>query len=435
MSFTSAARRDVSLIVVAKSVGWFGDAMATLALTLQLQSAGHGAGAVAALLIADALPIVLLSGVAGRLVDRLDSRRLLVATTLAQAGVCTMLAESHSTAQVLALVAVLGAGQAVVGATWQALLAEAAPADVLPAAMGQAQAGMTLAGVAAPACAGVLVGAFSVRVPLLIDAGSFVACALLAMLIATRRRVASPADGVRPRGGWAIVRADALLRPLFGLLGLLVLLGCMVNVVDVFLVRETLHASTTWYGIVGAAFSAGAVAGALASGRLHGAERQARAFVGAGIALALGIAAIGLVPSVGVLLPVSVAVGFTNGSLNVTLSSLVMGTTPADERGRVGAALGATASGTQILAFAASGALASALSPREIFVGAGLLGATAPALLGRRLLRAAHLRATPPLDIGPGQCPGVRRTFRGGSAWASRVGRASGRRGRAPSHG
>src|ERR671930_6727 len=113
MSFTSA-RRDVSLIVVAKSVSWLGDLLAEVALVLRLQSHGAGAGAVAALLVANAMPIVLLSGVVGG---------------------------------VVALVALLGAGQAVNSACWQALLPTVVSGDALTRAIGRTQAGQMMAGI------------------------------------------------------------------------------------------------------------------------------------------------------------------------------------------------------------------------------------------------------------------------------------------------
>jgi MFS family permease len=185
------------------------------------------------------------------------------------------------------------------------------------------------------------------------------------------------------------VRRDALLAPLFVLLALLVLLGSMVNVVNVFLVRDALHASTTWYGIVGASFAVGMLVGALSAGRLSGAPALARAFVAATLLLACGLAGAGLAPSVGWLLPICVATGVGNGILNVTLSSMVMGRARPAERGRVGAVLNGVASGTQLVAFAAAGLAASMLSPRAIFVLAGVLALSAPLLFGRRLVRAA----------------------------------------------
>jgi predicted MFS family arabinose efflux permease len=255
--------------------------------------------------------------------------------------------------------------------------------------VGKSQAGVTLAGIVSPALGGVLTGLYGSRVPLLIDAATFLAVLAAAVLMHTRREVSRPAPGVKQHGGLAIVRRDGLLRPLFVLLALFVLIGCMVNVADVFLVRETLGASTTWYGISGAAFAAGALTGALLSSRLVGTRRLALSFVGSAVVLALGLCAIGLAPAVAWLLPFGFVTGAANGVLNVTLSSLLIRRTLAAERGRVAALLNGTASGTQLVAFAVGGALLSTLNPRTMFVLAGSVALLAPVLIGRRVVRAA----------------------------------------------
>jgi MFS family permease len=388
MSFRSP-RRDVSLVVLARSVSWLGDELATVALVLRLQSQGHGALAVALLLIANGLPIVALSGVVGRLVDRYDNRTLLVWSSLLQGLVCAAVATVDSAPAVLALVAVLGAGQAVNGASWQALLATLVDGDELTRATGRAMAGRTLAGITAPALSGLLVGLYGAKVPLLLDGVAYLAVTGVALLIVTRRQATAADAAERPLGGLAIVRADDLLRPLFVLLGLLVLLVCMVNVVEVFLIRVTLHASTTWYGLAGAMLSVGSLGGALLAGRLRGPGSLARGLVWSAAVISVALAAMGCAPSVAWLLPAAAVLGAANGVLNVTLSSLVMGRARPAERGRVGALLSGVASGTQILAYAAGGALAGVLAPREIFVAAGVLGLVAPLVLGRGLIRNA----------------------------------------------
>jgi MFS family permease len=388
MSFTSAGR-DLRWVVGAKAVSWLGDEVALVAMTLRLQSGGHGAAAVAALLIANLLPIALLSPLVGRVVDRYDNRALLVGSSAVQALACVALAFVLTPATVLALMLVLGAGQAVNSATWTALLPAIVGADRLPKAIGLSQAATTVAGIVAPAVGGLLTGRFGARVPLLVDAASFVVVLVAALAIHARRTVARSETGLAPRGGLAIVRRDALLRPLFVLLALFVLIGSMVNVVEVFLIRGTLHASTTWYGVAGAMLSAGALVGAVLSGRLAGPARLARGFVLSCVALAITLVGIGLSPSVLCLLPITFALGAANGVLNVTLSSLVMGRARDAERGRVGALLGGVASGMQLVAFAAGGALASQLSPRTVFVLAGAFGLLAPMLFGRGVLRAA----------------------------------------------
>lgn len=384
------------LVVGAKSVSWLGDVVAEVALVLRLQSQGHGAGAVAALLIANLVPIVLLSGVVGRLLDRRDNRTLLIVSSLGQAAVCTVLAFASDPAALLALVAALGVGQAVNGATWQALLPTIVGRDELPTAMGRAQAGMTLASVIAPALSGLLTGWYGARVPLLLDAVTFLLVTGAAALLATRRRVTS-APAKRERGGVRIVWSDGLLRPLFLLLAVFVLLASMVNVVEVFLVRETFGASTLWYGLLGASFAIGLLAGALTGGRLRGAPQLARWFVAGTVLLSACLAVIGVVPRIGWLVPCLFAAGMGNGILNVTLGSLVMGRARDNERGRVGAMLNGVASGMQLIAFVTAALLAAAFTPREIFVAAGVSGLLAPLLLGRRLTR----HAVEPADTAP----------------------------------
>lgn len=386
MSFTSS-RRDLRLVVSAKAISLLGDEVAAVALVLRLQAHGAGPRGVAALLIAGMLPLLLFAGPVGRLVDHVDSRRLLVLSGLLQAVVCSVLASVGSTASVLGLVALLGAGQAVNGATWQSLLPAIAGPEELPRAVGMAQAGTTIASIAAPAIGGLLTGRYGTRVPLLVDAATFFAVTAAGLLLATRR-VPATADGAAasPRGAFRIVRADRMLRVLFVLLGLLVLVGAMVNVIEVFLIRETLHASSTWYGFVGAMLGVGLLSGALLGGRVRGTVKLARMFVGSAMLLATSMVLIGLMPSVGWLLLPVYTLGLSNGIVNVALSSLVMGRARANERGRVAAMLSGIASGTQLGAYVLGAVLAIALTPREIFIlaGAGALAVTL--LLGRRLV-------------------------------------------------
>jgi MFS family permease len=390
MSFRS--RRALWLAITAKAVSFFGDQVATVALLLRLQGSGAGAPAVAGLLMAGLAPIALLAPVAGRLVDRYSSRRLLLVSGAAQAAVCSGLVCASGTAATLALVAVLGAGQAVNGATWQALLPSLVGPGELARALGLAQAATTAGMIAAPAAGGLLTAAAGARPALALDAATFVLVAVAGLVVPARRPAAVP--GRRP-GGLAIVRRDPLLRATVGLLALFVLLGATVNVVDVFLVRETLGASSFWYGLVGAAYAAGVFGGALGAGRLGSPSALARAFVAGSTLLGVGLVGMGLAPSVAVLTAVSFATGACNGVLNVATSALVFGRARDEERGRVAALLGGVTSGAELAAYAMGGALAGVLAPRAVFVLAGACGALAPLLAGRPVLRSAPRSVTP----------------------------------------
>src|SRR2546426_1008698 len=109
MSFTSRWT-DVYLAAGARAISTCGDFLAATALVLALQERGAGSGAVAAVLVAAAIPPVVLARWTGRLADRVDSRLLLVGAGLAQAAVCLALAYVSGTAAVVALVGVLGCG-------------------------------------------------------------------------------------------------------------------------------------------------------------------------------------------------------------------------------------------------------------------------------------------------------------------------------------
>lgn len=402
MSFRVRAS-DLPLVIGAKAVSFLGDEVATVALMLRLQNAGAGPGAIAILFIANLAPIVLLAGPVGQLVDRYDNRRLLVISSVVQALICVALTTSADPLVVLPLVAALGAGQAVNGATWQALIPAVVGEQRLPRALSLSQAANTLAGIAAPALSGVLTGAFGARVPLLVDAATFLAVLGAALLMQTRRAVIARTAQRLP-GGLGIIRRDPLLRTGIALLALFVLLGSMVNVVDVFLVRETLRASTTWYGISAAAYSLGVLLGALAGGRLSSTPTLARALLASSTLLGAGLAAMGLAPTIVWLSVFGLATGAMNGVLNVAAGALIMGNAAAEERGRVGAVLGASVSGTQLAAYAAGGLLATSLGPRGVFVLAGCLAVLAPLVTSQALLRAAarHAHSSGALPVASG---------------------------------
>jgi MFS family permease len=396
---------DLPVVVTARALSLLGDEVATLTLVLRLQSHGAGPRAVATLFIAALVPLVVLAPFSGRVVDSHDSRRLLVTTGLIQAGLCVLLSAQSGTAAILGLVLLLGVGQSVNGATWQALVPAIAGTERLARAMSLTQAAATVASVLSPALAGLLYGRYGARVPLLLDAATFLVVALAALLVRTRHGIAraqanesaheangasGPADPDRTASsGLRILRADPLLRPLLVLLTVFMGLGSMINVVDVFLIRGTLQASATWYGMVGAAFALGLLGGALATGRIRDPQALPRVFITSAIVLASALAGFSVVGAVWPLLPVCLVAGAANGALSVSVSTMVMGRAPEHVRGRVAATVGGIASGAQITAYILGGTLGSVLTPREVFALGGLLGLLAPLLLGRRVLRAA----------------------------------------------
>ena len=391
----------------ARAVSSCGDFLAATALVLELQQRGAGGFAVAAVLIAAAAPPVLLVRWTGRLADRADSRLLLVATGLAQAAVCVALAFASGPAEIIALVAVLAAGLAVTQPCLSALLPSMVPADDLPKAMALSQTAGSLGLMLAPALGGLLVGRFGLRVPLLADAGSYLAIAAAGRLIRTRRgatprpvqRTRSEARpqtrdraqsqaGPRARDGWR-VRRDPLVRAAVILVGAVVAAASLVNVAEVFFIRSTLHSTASAYGLMDSVWVSAAVAGGWWVARRRPSDPGvARLLLGSLALTCLGVALMATVPAVGWLAPVSVLGGLGNGGVNVAAAVLLGRRVPPAMRGRAFAVFGAVANGANVAGLLLGGVLLAVVPVRAAIAAAGLGGLAATAAFAVPVLRA-----------------------------------------------
>jgi len=389
-SFRPLARnRDFLVSLAGRCASRFGDEVAIVALTLRLQSGGARPYLVAVLLAAGLVPMIAAAGPAGRVADSVDSRRVLVTASVAQACCCVPLVFVHQAAAMITLVALLGTGAAFSQATWQALIPRVAGEENIGAATALQQAAFTISLILGPVVAGILAGTFGTGVPLTLDVVTFGAMAVAALSVRTRRggtgRVRADDAGRAKQGGWAALRRDPLLAPLIVGLAAFVLLGLMVNVFGVFLVRETLHASAAWYGGLEAITMAGLAGGVLACGRISTDAGRTRAVAAGAALMSLGLLGYGTAPAVLVLVPLSVLSGVGNGMANVCVATLVMTRTEERMRGRVAAAMGAVLNTASVGSLAAGAALGVVLDPRQVYLLAGALGCAVTAVLAARL--------------------------------------------------
>ena len=161
----------------------------------------------------------------------------------------------------------------------------------------------------------------------------------------------------------------------------------MTNVVQVFLVRETLHASAAWVGGLEAITMAGLACGVLGCGRITTDAARAWAVAAGAAIMSLAMLAFGLAPAILLLVPLAVLVGAGNGMVNVCAATLVMTRTPEQMRGRVSAALAAVLNAASVASLAAGGALAVVLDPRQVYLLAGGLGGVVTLWMTVRLAR------------------------------------------------
>src|SRR5918996_1091820 len=235
-------RRDFLLIFGAFALSALGDYVALITLTLRVQETTGSGWAVAALLLTGLVPPVLLAPVAGLLVDRLETVRVLVVTALLQAAVAAAMALTPEVFPTLGLSFLLGVGLAVTQPALFALLPRAVGEDRTTQANAFLEVARWGGAAAGPVLAAVLSETFGAGSTLLANAGTFVAVAVLVSMLRVRRRPEPPPEGApAPRGqareGLVFIAREPLLRLVVPMVGLMVVFAAADNVAEVFFAK------------------------------------------------------------------------------------------------------------------------------------------------------------------------------------------------------
>ncbi len=389
--------RDVRIVVPARAVSLLGDSVLAIVLLLYLERAHIGIWPVAVMLGVESLPLVLLIGIAGHVADTYDSRTVLAIATAAQTLACCALAFTSDLVAVFLLVFAIQVGQAFTVPTWTALMPRVVGEDKIGSFVAL-QSG--LAAVGAPAGAGLgglLFGLTGMRTAVLVDTATFALLTCAAMLVQTRRsghregitRPSAARAFTRVFAGFSAIRQDAIVWPMMWALTATIVVIGGVNVVDVFLVRVSLHTSASLYGLSEIAAAVGGVAGSVVAARAKAVTWQVT-ITFAGFALVgLGCIGAGLSPDFAVYLCFGLLIGLANTALNATFGAVLIGRTPEADRGKAIASLNGLVQVGMVVALVLGGTIGQAFGPRPTFVIAGVAAvavAMASAVLASRKL-------------------------------------------------
>jgi MFS family permease len=422
-------RRDFTLVFGSYALSALGDYLALVTLTLKVQELTGSGWAVAALLLAGHLPLVLFAPMAGLIVDRFETVKLLGLTSFLQAGVMVGLAFADNLPTTLALVFLLGLGVAV---TQPGLLV------LVPRVAGeertiQANALLEIARWGGAPVGALLGGAFTAtigaRQTLLADAGTFLVVAVAVLFLSVSRRPVRRDSGEPPkhpaRQGVAFIWGDPVLRLIVVVLGAMVAFAAMDNVAEVFFAKGVLRAGSAGYGALVAAWTLGIAAGAILTAKAVKASRVAPAIL---LGAMVGGAAV-LVAAGFPMLPLALAMFAVGGTANgvdlVAMRSLIHQRVPSGLQGRVFSAYYASVNLGQIVALAVGGALLEWMGARGAMMVAGT-GALAVGVVG--FLRYLRLPIAaedwpgwgflPATEVLPGRPPALASPGRGDSGSA-----------------
>jgi MFS family permease len=355
----------------------FGTYLAAVALVLQVQELTDSGVWIAALLIADFLPIVVIGFLLGPLVDRLSRRGLMIAADLVRFGVFAALPFVDSAGGLVALAAVTGIATGFFFPAANAAIPNLVPEEELANANSLTVTVDTLAMTVGPVVGALLFTAWGPSVPYAVNAVTFLlSAALLARIPASKLRSEDPLT----RGHWRDV-ADGLklvvtARPLRTVLIVwnVALIGSgAVNVAEVFFAKDTLGGGDLGYGALLAASGVGLALGSFLVAPSLGKVGLRRNYVGSLVLMAVGWGAAALSPTIwlAVLFVIGGAAG--NGAVVVCNRLLVQRGAPDQYRGRALATIMSSNYALIGLAMAAAGVLTDIFGARTIWIAASVI--------------------------------------------------------------
>jgi MFS family permease len=360
------------LATAGSSVGTY---VAAAALTLHVKELTDSGVWVAALLIADFLPIVVIGLVLGPLVDRLSRRRLMVVSDLARVSVFGALLFVDSPEAIVALAGIAGVATGFFRPAALAGLPNLVPDEELTNANSLIQTIETLAWMIGPVVGALLFAAWGPSVPYAVNALTFLVSAALVLRIPermlrseeslTRGHWRDVADGIR------LVLTSAPLRTVLVVWNVVLLGSAAINVAEVFFAQDTLDAGSVGFGVLVAASGLGLAIGSFFAAPALGKAGLRLFYVGSLALMGLGWGGAALTSSIVAAVPLVVAGAAGNGAAIVCNLLLVQRGAPDRYRGRALATIMSTNYLVLGLAMAGAGVATDAFGARSVWIVSG----------------------------------------------------------------
>ncbi|MEU3054383.1 MFS transporter [Streptomyces griseus] len=407
--------RNFALLWASQSASLFGSQITYVAMPLTavllLHATPFEAGALLAL---GTLPFLLFGLFVGVMLDRRARRSVMIVADIVRAAALAWIPVGYvldvlNVGQLFVVVFVVGLMAVFFDLAYQSYLPGLVGRDRLPEANGKLELSGSMAQVAGPGAAGLLVSALGAPVAIAVDAVSYVlsffAAAALPADEAPKQQPGASALPVRAaiREGFAVIWRHPLLR-WFTTAAVIINLfsGALMSVFFLYLIR-VLGMGPTQVGLIVAIGSVGALAGALLVGRL-----TRRFGVGPTLILAMALPGLGYlvlavvrghsVAVIAIVAAASFVVQFSVPVFNVTVITFRQVTTPDELLGRVNATARTCALGAFSLGSLLGGAFASGAGLRTtVLLGAGGTFLAALALL-LSPVRAVRRLEAPPAD-------------------------------------
>jgi MFS family permease len=408
-TFRSLHVRNFRLFFIGQLTSMVGTWLEMVAITwlvFRLTNSGVALGLVTAL---EFLPLLLFGAWGGLVADRIDRHRFMLFTQCSYAVLATLLAvlvvtDHINVGMLYGFSFVWGMLTALDNPTRRALVIDMVDKKDLPNAVGLNTAVMTGSRIVGPALAGALISGPGVEWCFVLNAISYIAV-IFALVRMDRGQLTSsplvPKEKGQLREGFSYARrTPELFLPLV-MVGVMGTLAFNWQVTLPLLAKRTLGGDATTFTWLFAAMSVGALLGALTVARRQ--SVHVSFLVPYGMAMALGMVALALAPTVPFAMLAAVPVGFSSANLISGSNAVMQVEADPNMRGRVLALLSTVFLGSTPIGGPLVGWISQTFGAR-VGVGVGALGVALVTVWVARQLRhlpAASRRAQPMPEPSP----------------------------------
>ncbi len=379
--------RSLFFATLASSAGTL---LAAVALVIDVQQRTDSGPWVAAVVIVEFLPTVVVGLLLGPLLDRLDRRSLMIAADAVRVGVFVALPFAPSVGWIVGLAAVAGLATGFFRPAVYAGIPNLVPDAELPNANALLQTVENVSWAVAPVLGGVLATAAGPSLAYAINAASFAVSISLVVRIPSRllqsERALSRGHWRDLRDGFSATLRSPSMRAVLVAWGIASLATGAANAVEIFLAKHTFSSGDIGYGLLYGAMGTGLVVGSFASASVLSRSGVARTYGASLTLMAMGYVGAASSPNVWIAAVCVLVSGVGNGAAIACNALLVQRGTFDLMRGR---ALTFVMSITYVLVGAGNGIgglLLDPTGPRWIWGACGATLAVA-AVAGRLMAR------------------------------------------------
>jgi predicted MFS family arabinose efflux permease len=367
-------RQAVRLLAAARFASAGGSQAAQVALAYEVYERTSSATWVSASLVASAGVVGLLGPVSGRLSDRLDRRRVMVAAEVAGAvGWAAVLLADSPFALVLAALLATAANAPFRSASSASVPNLVRPEDRSWANSAIATA-MNAALVVGPLVGGALIGVAGARSVFGVNAVTFLVSAVLIARLPGRLSE-GPTPGVTPPTSWRKALRDRRRSGLYAVTALSFGAFGITLVADLPLV-DHFGGGSIGYALLTTLWGTGAVVGSMSTSRLP-AGRERLALIAGTAAMAVSIGSISVMPNLPAAIVVGTIGGLGSGTAFAPWFSLLQGITADGERGTAFAIAETLEQSAFIAGMVVAGGVVGALGAQATYLLPGALLLTA----------------------------------------------------------